>query len=55
VVVVDYFTKWAEVEAIATITTRNIRNFLWKSVVCHYGIPHAFVIGNGKQFHCEPF
>jgi hypothetical protein len=55
VVAVDYFTKWAEVEALATITTRNIQSFLWKSVVCRYGIPHAFVTENGKQFDCEPF
>lgn len=27
---VDYITKWAEVEALATITTENIMNFLWK-------------------------
>jgi hypothetical protein len=28
VVAVDYFTKWAEVEALVTITTGNVRNFL---------------------------
>jgi hypothetical protein len=55
VVVVDYFTKWAEAEALAAITTTNITSFLWKSVVCRFGIPHAFVTDNGKQFDCEPF
>ena len=55
VVAVDYFTKWAEVEALATITTGNVQSFLWKSIVCRYGIPHAFVTDNGKQFDCEPF
>jgi hypothetical protein len=50
VVVVDYFTEWAEAEALATITTENVTNFLWKSVVCLFGIPHAFVTDNGKQF-----
>jgi len=55
VVAVDYFTKWAEAEALATITTTNITSFLWKSVVCRFGIPHAFVTDNGKQFDCEPF
>jgi hypothetical protein len=34
VVAVDYFTKWAEAEALAAITTTNITSFLWKSVVC---------------------
>jgi hypothetical protein len=28
VVTVDYFTKWLEAEALATITTGNVRNFL---------------------------
>jgi len=55
VVVVDYFTKWAEAEALAAITTTSITSFLWKSVLCRFGIPHAFEIDNGKQFDCEPF
>jgi hypothetical protein len=55
VVTVDYFTKWAEAEALAAITTTSITSFLWKSVVCRFGIPHAFVIDNGKQFDCEQF
>jgi hypothetical protein len=55
VVAVDYFTKWAEAEALAAITTTNITSFLWKSVVCRFRIPHAFVTDNEKQFDCEPF
>jgi hypothetical protein len=43
VVAVDYFTKWAEVEALATITTENVTKFLWSSVICRFGIPHAFI------------
>ena len=30
VVSIDYFTKWVEVEALATITERNIRSFVWR-------------------------
>jgi ribonuclease HI len=52
---VDYFTKWTEVEPLANITTMAIQRFLWKNVVCRYGVPHAFVTDNGKQFDCEPF
>ena len=55
VVAVDFFTKWVEVEALASITTGNIRNFLWKSIVCRYDIPHIFVTDNGKQFDRKPF
>lgn len=50
IVVMGYLTKWAEVEALACITTHNITRFLWRSVVIRYGIPHAFVTDNGKQF-----
>jgi hypothetical protein len=54
-VAVDYFTKWAEAEAFATITTANVVKFLWNSVICRFGIPYAFVTDNGKQFDCGPF
>jgi hypothetical protein len=49
------FHNRADVEALASIVTGNIRNFLWKSIVCWYGIPHTFITVNGKQFDCEPF
>jgi len=55
VVAVDYFTKWAEAEALATITTENVIKFLWKSVICRFGIPYAMVTDNGKQFDCDRF
>jgi hypothetical protein len=56
-VAVDYFTKWAEAEALATITitTDNVTKFLWTSVIYRFGISHAFVTDNGKQFDCGPF
>jgi len=44
-VVVDYFTKWIEVEPLATITARNVQNF-----VCRFGVPHSIVSDNGQQF-----
>jgi hypothetical protein len=55
VVAVDYFTKWAEAEALAAITTDNVIKFLWKSIVCRFGIPYAMVTDNGKQFDCARF
>jgi hypothetical protein len=53
--VVDYFTKWVKVEALAGVTTENVTNFFWRSIICRFGIPYAFVIDNGKQFDCGPF
>jgi hypothetical protein len=55
VVAVDYFTKLVEVEALVNITAKSIERFLWKNVVYRYGVPHAFVTDNGKQFDCDSF
>lgn len=46
----DYFTKWIKVEALATITKRKMKSFLWKSIVCKFGMPHLIIIENGTQF-----
>jgi len=55
VVVVDYFTKWAEAEALAFVTASNVINFLWRSVVCRFGIPQSLVTDNGAQFDGKQF
>ena len=49
-VAVDYFTKWIEAEPLATITARNVQNFVWKNIVCRFGIPHSIVSDNSRQF-----
>jgi transposase InsO family protein len=50
VVAIDYFTKWVKVEPLATITEKNIQNFVWKAVICQFGIPRVLDSDNGKQF-----
>ena len=55
VVVVDYFTKWAEAEPLATIIEQKVRNFVWCSIICKFGIPRALVLDNGKQFDNPKF
>ena len=50
VVGIDYFTKWVEAEPLATITEKSIRTFMWKNIICRYGISRVFVSDNGKQF-----
>ncbi|XP_065635078.1 uncharacterized protein LOC136069904 [Quercus suber] len=39
VVGIDYFTKWVEAEALATITEKNIRSFVWRNIICRFRIP----------------
>ena len=47
---IDYFTKWIEAEPLASITARKVKQFLWKNVVCRFGIPRVIVSYNGTQF-----
>ena len=55
VVGIDNFTKWVEAEALATITTKNVRSFIWKNIICKHGIPRVLVSDNGKQFDNDAF
>ena len=55
VVGIDYFTKWVEAEALATITEKNVRNFVWICIICRFGIPRVFVSNNGRQFDNNSF
>ena len=50
VVGIDYFTKWVEAEALATITEKNIQSFVWRNIIYRYGIPRVLVSDNKKQF-----
>ena len=55
VVGIDYFIKWMEAETLATIMEKNIRNFVWRNIICRYGIPRVIVSDNGKQFDNSAF
>ena len=55
VVGIDYFTKWVEAEALATIMEKNIWGFIWRCIICRFGIPRVLVLDNGKQFDNDSF
>ncbi|KAM2397989.1 hypothetical protein ACFXTH_034727 [Malus domestica] len=55
IVVVDYFTKWAEVEPLATITEAKIEDFVCNNIFCRFGIPNAIITNNGRQFDNNKF
>ena len=55
VVVVDYFTKWIEVEALSTIYAKKMANFVYKYIICQYSISHVIVLDNKKQFNYDEF
>ena len=48
VVGIDYFTKWVEAKALATITEKNVQNFVWRNIIYKYGIPRVLISNNGK-------
>ena len=52
---IDYFTKWVEAEPLVKITQQNVKNFVWKSIVCRFGVPRVLVSDNGQQFDNTPF
>ena len=51
----DYFTKWVEVEALPTIIEKNVQNFVWRNIICKYGIPRVLISKIGKQFDNDSF
>ena len=54
-VAIDYFTKWVEAEALATITETKVPNFVWKNIVYRFGIPRMIISNNGRQFDSQAF
>ena len=50
VVANEYFTKWIEAEPVAQITAHKIEGFVWKNIVCRFGVPKRLVSDNGTQF-----
>ncbi|KAL5555767.1 hypothetical protein UlMin_038003 [Ulmus minor] len=50
---IDYYTKWVEAEALAKITEQNVTNFIWKHIICRFGIPRELVSDHGTQFENE--
>jgi len=49
-VAVDYFTKWVEAGALANITARQVHSFVWRNIVCRFGLLHTIITDNGRQF-----
>ena len=52
--VVDYFTKWAEVEALANIRDAVVKKFVWKNIVTRFGVPDSLISDNGCSLTAGP-
>ena len=49
-VATDYFSKWIEVDAFASIKDQDVTRFIWKNIVCQFDIPRSIISDNGPQF-----
>jgi len=54
-VAVDYFTKWAEAEALANIRDVDVKKFVWKNIVTRFGVPDSLILDNALQFDSKAF
>ncbi|RVW70503.1 Gag-Pol polyprotein [Vitis vinifera] len=54
-VATDYFSKWVEAEAYASIKDKDVTKFVWKNIVCRFGIPQIIIADNGPQFDSIAF
>nr|XP_025641263.1 uncharacterized protein LOC112736141 [Arachis hypogaea] len=47
---IDYFSKWIEAQPLAKITAEKVRSFIWRNIICRFGIPKEIISDNGRQF-----
>jgi len=47
IVAIQYFTKWIEAEPVAQITAHKVQHFVWKNIVCYFGVPRWLISDNG--------
>ena len=52
-VATDYFSKWIEADAFPSIKDKDVTRFIWKNIVCQFGIPRSIVSDNGPQFDSQ--
>ena len=52
-IVNNYFTKWEEGKALATIIEAKIQSFVRKNIICRFGIPRMVISDNGHRFDSQ--
>ena len=55
IVAIDYFTKWMEAEPVTMITEAKVTSFVWKNIICRFGVPYVIISNNGKHFDNPKF
>lgn len=52
-VAIDYFTKWVEVVSYANVIRQVVARFIWKKIICLYGVPNKIIIDNGSNLNSK--
>lgn len=55
IVPVDHFSKWAEAEAVQSITTQQAISFVNKNIFTRFEISKVVIIGKRTQFMSSKF
>ena len=53
--VVDYFIKWVEVEALANIRDVDVKKFMWKNIVIRFRVLKSLMSDNEVHFESKAF
>jgi transposase InsO family protein len=54
-VTVDYYTKWIELEPLASIASVKAQNFVFRQIICRFSIPAEVICDNGTEFTNKNF
>ncbi|GKE51696.1 reverse transcriptase domain-containing protein, partial [Tanacetum coccineum] len=55
IIAIDYFIKWVQAKAVATIMGNQVKKFVWDNIVCRFGLPGEIKSDNRKRFRDNPF
>ena len=49
------FTTWVKAKAFHQVRDTEVRNFVWKNIICRFDVPHKIITDNGSQFISHEF
>ncbi|KAL0406068.1 UNVERIFIED_CONTAM: hypothetical protein Slati_3920700 [Sesamum latifolium] len=49
-VAIEYFTKWVEAEPLGRIIETEIMKFIWRNLICRFGLPREIISNNDVNF-----
>ncbi|CAL2256026.1 unnamed protein product [Prunus armeniaca] len=50
IVVIDYFTKWIEAEALSSTKEADVERFMWRNIIYWFGCPQSLDTDSSLQF-----